>query len=52
MTEKQGYVRPLPAESEGRAPGRGRLQGRRILVVGGGQRVLDAASDPVGNGRA
>ncbi len=52
MTEKQGYVRPLPAESEGRAPGRGRLPGRRILVVGGGQRVLDAASDPVGNGRA
>lgn len=52
MTEKQGYVRPLPAESEGRAPGRGRLSGRRILVVGGGQRVLDAASDPVGNGRA
>lgn len=52
MTEKQDYVRPLPAESEGRAPGRGRLQGRRILVVGGGQRVLDAATDPVGNGRA
>ncbi|ABS63276.1 short-chain dehydrogenase/reductase SDR [Parvibaculum lavamentivorans DS-1] len=52
MTAKEGYVRPLPAESEGRAPGRGRLQGRSILVVGGGQRVLDAATDPVGNGRA
>ncbi|NIJ42381.1 NAD(P)-dependent dehydrogenase (short-subunit alcohol dehydrogenase family) [Parvibaculum indicum] len=50
--EKQGYVRPLSAESEGDAPGRGRLEGRRILVVGGGQRVLDAATDPVGNGRA
>lgn len=49
---KEGYVRPLPPESEGRAPGRGRLAGRHILVVGGGQRVLDAASDPVGNGRA
>ncbi len=50
--EKQGYVRPLSAESQGEAPGRGRLNGRRILVVGGGQRVLDAATDPVGNGRA
>lgn len=50
--EKQGYVRPLSAESKGEAPGRGRLVGRRILVVGGGQRVLDAATDPVGNGRA
>jgi NAD(P)-dependent dehydrogenase (short-subunit alcohol dehydrogenase family) len=27
-------------------------QGRRILVVGGGQRTFDAATDPVGNGRA
>ena len=52
MAEKEGYVRPLPPESEGRAPGRGRLKGRRVLVVGGGQRVLDAATDPVGNGRA
>lgn len=50
--EKQGYVRPLSAESKGEAPGRGRLNGRRILVVGGGQRVLDAGTDPVGNGRA
>lgn len=46
------YVRPLSAESQGAAPGRGRLAGRRILVVGGGQRVVDAATDPVGNGRA
>lgn len=52
MADKEGYVRPLPAESEGRAPGRGRLKGRHVLVVGGGQRVLDAATDPVGNGRA
>ncbi|MEQ8267148.1 MAG: SDR family oxidoreductase [Parvibaculum sp.] len=52
MADREGYVRPLPAESEGKAPGRGRLTGRRILVVGGGQRVLDAATDPVGNGRA
>ncbi len=46
------YVRPPSAESEGRAPGRGRLKGRRILIVGGGQRIFDAATDPVGNGRA
>jgi NAD(P)-dependent dehydrogenase (short-subunit alcohol dehydrogenase family) len=46
------YVRPLAAESAGTAPGRGRLRGRRILVVGGGQQVFDAATDPVGNGRA
>jgi NAD(P)-dependent dehydrogenase (short-subunit alcohol dehydrogenase family) len=46
------YVRPLTAESAGKAPGRGRLQGRRVLVVGGGQRTFDAATDPVGNGRA
>jgi NAD(P)-dependent dehydrogenase (short-subunit alcohol dehydrogenase family) len=46
------YVRPPSAESRGEAPGRGRLAGRRILVVGGGQRTFDAATDPVGNGRA
>ena len=43
---------PLSPESRGAAPGRGRLVGRRILVIGGGQRTFDAASDPVGNGRA
>lgn len=48
----EGYVKPLPPESAGTAPGRGRLKGRNILIVGGGQRVLDAATDPVGNGRA
>ena len=52
MTEQQKYVRPLSAESKGEAPARGRLKGRRILVVGGGQRVHDAATDPIGNGRA
>jgi len=46
------YVRPLSAESRGAAPGRGRLEGRRILIVGGGQSVFDAATDPIGNGRA
>ena len=46
------YVRDPSAESRGEAPGRSRLTGRRILVVGGGQRVLDPETDPVGNGRA
>ena len=52
MSDKIRYVRELSPESAGEAPGRGRLQGRRILVVGGGQRTFDAATDPVGNGRA
>jgi NAD(P)-dependent dehydrogenase (short-subunit alcohol dehydrogenase family) len=46
------HVREPSAESQGEAPGRGRLTGRRVLVVGGGQRVFDAATDPIGNGRA
>src|SRR5204862_154222 len=46
------YVRPHSAESDGKAPGRGRLKGRRILIVGGGQRIFDAATDSTGNGRA
>ena len=40
------------AESRGEAPGRGRLEGRRILVVGGGQEEHDLADPPIGNGRA
>src|SRR5438105_7834216 len=52
MTDKPRYVRPLSPESKGEAPGRKRLESRRILVVGGGQRAFDAATDPVGNGRA
>lgn len=52
MSDTEPYVRPPSAESQGLAPGRGRLAGRRILVVGGGQQVLDPATDPVGNGRA
>ncbi|HEY8120104.1 MAG TPA: SDR family oxidoreductase [Myxococcota bacterium] len=50
MSER--VARAPSAESLGEAPGRGRLAGRRVLVVGGGQRVFDAASDPIGNGRA
>ena len=43
---------PLSDEATGQAPGRGRLSGKRILIVGGGQRTVDADTDPVGNGRA
>ena len=41
----------LSAESRGVAPGRGRLTGRRILVVGGGQ-AAHGDDDIPGNGRA
>jgi NAD(P)-dependent dehydrogenase (short-subunit alcohol dehydrogenase family) len=52
MADGTRHVRPPSAESRGEAPGRGRLRGRRILVVGGGQQTFDAATDPIGNGRA
>jgi NAD(P)-dependent dehydrogenase (short-subunit alcohol dehydrogenase family) len=52
MSEPQRYARPPSAESKGETPGRGRLAGRKVLVVGGGQRTFDAATDPIGNGRA
>src|SRR6266567_6726287 len=42
----------LPDEAAGRAPARGRLVGRRILVVGAGTRRTDDADAPMGNGRA
>lgn len=52
MSGSERYVRPPSAESRGEVAGRGRLSGRRVLVVGGGQRIFDAATDPIGNGRA
>lgn len=55
MEEVVGMVPgpPVVAEARGQAPGRGRLSGRRILVVGGGQSVNDFdPSPPIGNGRA
>jgi NAD(P)-dependent dehydrogenase (short-subunit alcohol dehydrogenase family) len=41
-----------PPESAGEAPGRGRLAGRRVLVVGAGQLTYDLDDPPIGNGRA
>ena len=43
---------PLPDEARGQAPGRGRLAGRRILIVGGGQQDHGLEDPPIGNGRA
>src|SRR3954470_19318090 len=39
-------------EARGEAPGRGRLAGRRILVVGAGQEDHGLEDPPIGNGRA
>ena len=41
-----------PAEATGAAPGRGRLAGRRVLVVGAGTQASDDPNPPIGNGRA
>ncbi|HEY1988003.1 MAG TPA: SDR family oxidoreductase [Acidimicrobiales bacterium] len=43
---------PLSAESQGTAIGRNRLAGRRILIMGAGQRSEGLDDPPVGNGRA
>jgi len=43
---------PSPDEARGEAAGRGRLRGRRVLVVGGGQQDHDLDDPPLGNGRA
>jgi NAD(P)-dependent dehydrogenase (short-subunit alcohol dehydrogenase family) len=44
--------RQMYPEALGQAPAHGRLTGRRILVVGAGQRDIADAKPPVGNGRA
>ncbi len=55
ITRAQQSIDPsasLHAESLGQAPARGRLQGRRIVVVGAGQRKVIDEEPPIGNGRA
>jgi NAD(P)-dependent dehydrogenase (short-subunit alcohol dehydrogenase family) len=42
----------LSAEAAGHATARGRLRGRRVLVVGAGTRATDDPDAPIGNGRA
>ncbi len=44
--------RQVHPETLGQAPGRGRLAGRRVLVIGAGQRAIPEEQPPVGNGRA
>jgi len=47
-----GRIVTQPAEATGSAPGRGRLTGRRVLVVGAGTRPSPEPDPPIGNGRA
>ena len=49
---KERVPGPVPAEAAGLAPGRARLAGRRILVVGAGTRPSNEPDAPIGNGRA
>jgi NAD(P)-dependent dehydrogenase (short-subunit alcohol dehydrogenase family) len=42
----------LPPESRGEAPSRGRMLGRRVIVVGAGQTDFQLEDQPIGNGRA
>lgn len=52
MTTPDEITPELTAETLGRAPGRGRLIGRHILVVGAGSSRFQGESDPPGNGQA
>jgi NAD(P)-dependent dehydrogenase (short-subunit alcohol dehydrogenase family) len=52
MTAAGGEDTYLPPEAAGSAPGRGRLAGRRVLVVGAGTRPSPEPDPPIGNGRA
>jgi NAD(P)-dependent dehydrogenase (short-subunit alcohol dehydrogenase family)/uncharacterized protein (DUF1330 family) len=42
----------LPNEALGTAPGRSRMAGRRVVVVGAGQTDFSLQDQPIGNGRA
>lgn len=48
----EGAAPALTDESLGAVAGRGRLVGRRILVVGAGQNSYSLPDPPIGNGRA
>lgn len=47
-----GDEQSLPATAAGTSPGAGRLNGRRIVVVGGGSQGVDDPDAPPGNGQA
>lgn len=42
----------LPEESKGLGDPKGRLKGKRILIIGGGQSTYGIEDEPIGNGRA
>jgi NAD(P)-dependent dehydrogenase (short-subunit alcohol dehydrogenase family) len=42
----------LTSEARGMAPGRGRMTGRRVVIVGAGQTDFQLPDQPIGNGRA
>ena len=46
------FSKPVQLEGRGAAAGRGRLAGRKILIVGAGQQNYDLEDPPLGNGRA
>src|SRR5829696_4934047 len=48
----QVHATEIAPEASGTASGRGRLAGRRVLVVGAGQQTFGIDDAPVGNGRA
>ncbi len=52
MTTPDDIAADLTSEARGEAPGRGRLAGRRILVVGAGSSRFQGEGDPPGNGQA
>lgn len=52
MTTHHEMPAELPVEALGTAPGRGRLMGRRVLVVGAGSARFQGETDPPGNGQA
>jgi NAD(P)-dependent dehydrogenase (short-subunit alcohol dehydrogenase family) len=52
MTAEADHDPYLPPEATGSAPGRARLAGRRVLVVGAGTRPCPEPDAPIGNGRA
>jgi NAD(P)-dependent dehydrogenase (short-subunit alcohol dehydrogenase family)/uncharacterized protein (DUF1330 family) len=51
-SEMPSYDSSLSREALGVAPGRGRMVGRRVVVVGGGQTDFHLENQPIGNGRA
>lgn len=52
VDRKAEETAPAPDEAAGTAAGRGRLAGRRVLMVGGGQEDHGLEDPPIGNGRA